>query len=161
MLRTINRDYMKINIETPVDTKTSFTSLTKAIKLHFLTENSKRQTNRQDLEIDVHFLNPKDMIELNTQYRDKDYLTDVLSFSYLENLMDHETLAGEIFVSMEKAQSQALEKGNDLETELYYLITHGYLHITGHLHDSDDQEAEMNDAEDWILKTSINKTINR
>jgi len=75
--------------------------------------------------------------------------------------MDHETLAGEIFVSMEKAQSQALEKGNDLETELYYLITHGYLHITGHLHDSDDQEAEMNDAEDWILKTSINKTINR
>lgn len=152
---------MQVIIETKTKTDIDFTAIKSAIKKHFLENNKKRQTDRQDLDLAVHFLDNNAMIDLNKRYRDKDYLTDVLSFSYLDNLMDHETLAGEIFISMEKAETQAKEKDNDLESEIYYLITHGYLHITGYLHDTDEQEAEMNQEEDTILIMSGGKHINR
>ena len=161
MINTNNTFVMQLNIETQKNNITDFTPLIKATKEHFFDRNTKRQTNRQDLSIDVHFAEEQTMIKLNKQYRDKEYLTDVLSFSYLDNLLDHESLAGEIFISMEKAQAQAKEKGNSLETEILYLISHGYLHITGYLHDTDQQEAEMNLEEDWILSNSGNYKINR
>ena len=109
---------MQVIIETKTKTDIDFTAIKSAIKKHFLENNKKRQTDRQDLDLAVHFLDNNAMIDLNKRYRDKDYLTDVLSFSYLDNLMDHETLAGEIFISMEKAETQAKEKDNDLESEI-------------------------------------------
>jgi len=152
---------MKLNIETPSDLKIDFKTLNKSIEKHFISRNTKRHNPRQDTSIDVHFLDKDRMIELNKRYRDKDYLTDVLSFSYLDDLLEHETLAGEIFVSLEKAEVQSQEKQNNLQTEILYLIAHGYLHITGYLHDTDEQEQEMNDEEDWILNQAGNHKINR
>jgi len=161
MINANNTFVMQLNIETQKTKELEFKPLQEAVKKHFFDRNTKRQTNRQDLSIDIHFAEEQTMLELNKQYRDKDYLTDVLSFSYLDNLYDHETLAGEIFISLKKAQSQAKDKGNSLEAELIYLISHGYLHITGYLHDTDEQEAEMNLEEDWILSNSGNYKINR
>lgn len=148
---------MKLNIETFYNIQIDSKTIAKAVKQHF---SSTRQTERQDLEIDVHFPDKSQMIELNKTYRDKDYLTDVLSFSYMDDLLEHENLAGEMFISLEKAEQQAKEKGNDLRAEIFYLIAHGYLHITGYLHDTDQQEATMNKQEDAILKT-CNTKINR
>jgi len=148
---------MKLNIETLKDIQIDTNPVAKAVKQHFA---STRQTGRQDLEIDVHFPDQTQMIELNKTYRDKDYLTDVLSFSYMDNLLEHENLAGEIFISLQKAEQQAEQKGNDLGAEIYYLIAHGYLHITGYLHDTDQQEKTMNAQEDAILKM-CNTIINR
>ena len=152
---------MKLNIETTKDLKTDFTPLKNVIKKHFIENENTRQTQRQDLEIDVHFADKPTMLQLNKAYRDKDYLTDVLSFSYLDGIMEKETLSGEIFISLEKAEEQAKQKDSDIETELNYLITHGYLHIIGYLHDTDEQEVEMNTQEDLILELSIGKTITR
>ena len=152
---------MKLNIETIKGLKTDFTPLKNVIKKHFIENENKRQTQRQDLEIDVHFADKPTMLQLNKAYRGKDYLTDVLSFSYLDGIMEKETLSGEIFISLEKAEEQAKQKNNDIETELNYLITHGYLHIIGYLHETDEQEVEMNTQEDLILELSIGKTISR
>lgn len=152
---------MKLNIETIKDLKTDFRPLKNVIKKHFIENENTRQTQRQDLEIDVHFADKPTMLQLNKAYRDKDYLTDVLSFSYLDGIMEKETLSGEIFISLEKAEEQAKQKDSDIETELNYLITHGYLHIIGYLHDTDEQEVEMNTQEDLILELSIGKTISR
>ncbi|MBT6143558.1 rRNA maturation RNase YbeY, partial [bacterium] len=55
----------------------------------------------------------------------------------------------------------AKQKGNDLETEINYLIIHGYLHIFGFRHDTDKQEAEMNKEEDWILAEISDKLVIR
>ena len=152
---------MKLNIETTDDLNIDFKPLKKTIKKHFIEIEKTRQTQRHDLEIDVHFADKPTMIQLNKDYRNKEYLTDVLSFSYLDGIREEETLSGEIFISLEKAQQQAKEKGNDIETELYYLIGHGYLHIIGYLHNTDEQELKMNEQEDWILKNSIGKLVNR
>ena len=145
---------MKLNIQALTDVSMSFEPLKEAIGRHFLDLKGQGQRQRQDLEIDVHFADEATMIRLNKDFRGEDYLTDVLSFSYLEDIRDEETLAGEIFISPEKALVQAKQKRNDIETELYYLIAHGYLHIVGYLHGDDQQE-------DWILKNSIGRPINR
>lgn len=154
---------MKLNIQALTDVSMSFEPLKEAIGRHFLDlkGQGQGQGQRQDLEIDVHFADEATMIRLNKDFRGEDYLTDVLSFSYLEDIRDEETLAGEIFISPEKALVQAKQKRNDIETELYYLIAHGYLHIVGYLHGDDQQEQEMNQQEDWILKNSIGRPINR
>ena len=152
---------MKLNIETTDDLNIDFKPLKKTIKKHFIEIEKTRQTQRHDLEIDVHFADKPTMIQLNKDYRNKEYLTDVLSFSYLDGIREEETLSGEMFISLQKAQEQAINKGNDIETELNYLISHGYLHIIGYLHENDEQELAMNKEEDWLLKHSIGKQINR
>ena len=72
--------------------------------------------------------------QLNRQYLQHDYATDVLSFL----LDDNEILEGEVIVSAEMAVSQAAELGWAEENELLLYIVHGVLHLVGF----DDQSAE-------------------
>ena len=75
---------------------------------------------------------------LNRTFRKKDYATDVLSFPSGSE-------AGELAISLDRAQAQAQELGHTLEEELRILILHGTLHLTGMDHESD--QGEMATAE--------------
>jgi probable rRNA maturation factor len=70
---------------------------------------------------------------LNRTFRKKDYPTDVLSFPSGPE-------AGELAISLDRAQVQAQELGHTLEEELRILILHGALHLTGMDHESDRGE---------------------
>jgi probable rRNA maturation factor len=78
------------------------------------------------------------MRELNSQYRGKDYATDVLSFNMDETTEDGKFYLGDIIVNTEQASRQAGEYGNSLEEEISELIAHGMLHLMGVHHDHDD-----------------------
>ena len=122
-------------------------------------ENSIFKVNKnQDLypldekhSINIQLLGNTDIINLNKEFRGKDYLPDVLSFDYRqEKMFDHE-LSGEVFISLEKAKTQASEKGHSLKDELIFLVIHGILHVLGFDHKDDKQEMEMKTFEDLIL----------
>ena len=101
--------------------------------------------------INIQLLGNKEIIELNKEFRNKDYLPDVLSFDYRqEKMFDHE-LSGEVFISLEKAKLQATDKKHSLNNELIFLIIHGILHVLGYDHINDKQEAEMKNLEQLIL----------
>ena len=70
---------------------------------------------------------------LNRTFCKKDYPTDVLSFP-------SGPAAGELAISLDRAQAQAQELGHTLEEELRILILHGTLHLTGMDHESDQGE---------------------
>ncbi|MBT5346745.1 rRNA maturation RNase YbeY [bacterium] len=109
-------------------------------------------------QINLQLLPNKDIIKLNKEFRDKDYLPDVLSFDYRqEKMFDHE-LSGEIFISLEKAKTQALEKKHSLKEELLFLTIHGTLHVLGFDHKNDSQELEMKKFEDKINNSYKNLT---
>ncbi len=78
--------------------------------------------------------------ELNKQYRNKDSITDVLSFEDGEILPDGKVFLGSIIIAYERAKQQAKEIGNSFEEELRFLFMHGILHILGYDHETDNGE---------------------
>ncbi len=84
------------------------------------------------------------MRRLNATYRGKDYSTDVLAFSRLENAPfahgAHDI--GDIALCLEKAETQAKERGLSLAAELTYLTIHGVLHVFGWDHERSAHEAK-------------------
>ena len=72
---------------------------------------------------------------LNRRYRGKNYSTDVLSFPAARNGQ-----AGDIVISIDRARSQAAERGHTLAEELRILMLHGALHLAGMDHETDSGE---------------------
>ena len=116
-----------------------------------LNENQKLYPKNENHSINIQLLGNTDIINLNKEFRDKDYLPDVLSFDYRqEKMFDHE-LSGEVFISLQKAKKQAKDKGHSLKEELIFLVIHGILHVLGFDHKDDHQEMEMKKLEELLL----------
>jgi len=94
----------------------------------------------------VAFISDGRMKQLNEMFRGKDATTDVLSLPHEPDEFDpDEDNLGDIVISAEQAQKQALENGLTLEGEIRQLILHGVLHLCGYDHETDD--GEMNARE--------------
>ena len=94
----------------------------------------------------VAFISDKKMRELNFSFRGKDTTTDVLSFPFeADEFEAADDNLGDIAISLEQAQRQAIENYLDLETEIKQLMLHGVLHLCGYDHETDD--GEMNKLE--------------
>ena len=61
-------------------------------------------------------------------------------------------LLGDIYISLDKAYSQAMEYGHSRERELCFLITHGVLHLLGYDHMTPDDEKEMFTLQESLLQ---------
>jgi len=83
---------------------------------------------------------------LNRQFRKKDYPSDVLSFNYNDPEMPDE-----IYISAEKAESQAPEWDNTFPEEMMRLAVHGLLHLLGFDHQNEVERQIMREKEDYYL----------
>lgn len=95
----------------------------------------------------------KKIKEINKEYRNIDKETDVISFA----LEDNKTinlpvrLLGDIYISVDKAKSQAEEYNHSLKREICFLTVHGFLHLLGHDHMKKDEEEIMFKLQEEIL----------
>ena len=91
---------------------------------------------------------------INREYRDKDQPTDVISFAYHEtedfDIGPYDTL-GDIVISLERVVEQAKEYNHSAKRELFYVLTHGVLHLLGYDHIEEDDKKEMRAKEEEIL----------
>jgi probable rRNA maturation factor len=92
--------------------------------------------------------------EINREYRNKDAVTDVISFAF-EEVSDFEysdiRFLGEIYISYERCVSQAEDYGHTVKREFCYLAVHGLLHLLGYDHMTDEDKKEMRTLEEEIL----------
>jgi len=113
--------------------------------------------------ISILITNDAEIQKLNKKFRGKDYLTDILSWTYnfgegeiaVPELNDsqEENIIGELAVSAERVSKQASENGWDFETELIRLLAHGCAHLAGWDHEeSEKQEMEMLELEIQLLR---------
>ena len=83
--------------------------------------------------------------EINREYRNKDAVTDVISFAFEEvkdvNYEDVRFL-GEIYISYERCVEQASDYGHSVRREFCYLAVHGLLHLLGYDHTKSKEEEE-------------------
>lgn len=91
---------------------------------------------------------------INREYRDKDQPTDVISFAYHEtedfDIGPYDTL-GDIVISLERVVEQAKEYNHSPKRELFYVLTHGVLHLLGYDHIEEEERKEMRAKEEEIL----------
>jgi probable rRNA maturation factor len=77
--------------------------------------------------------------ELNHEYRNKNEITDVLSFSQVEGIdFPERQFLGDIVICMQQASIQAKRLKHSLNSEIRFLILHGILHLLGYDHENDD-----------------------
>jgi rRNA maturation RNase YbeY len=68
------------------------------------------------------------ILEINRQYLQHDYYTDIITFDYTEG----DTLSGDIFISLDTVKTNAQAYKTDYEEELRRVIIHGILHLCGY-----------------------------
>ena len=108
-------------------------------------------------EISVSFVDSETIREINHQYRDKNAVTDVISFAMEDDELNliHEDAPrtlGDIIISTERAEEQAGDYGHSYRRELLFLSLHGFLHLLGYDHMKEAEEKEMNRTQDEILE---------
>lgn len=109
-------------------------------------------------EISVRFVDNEEIKSLNSQYRNIDSETDVLSFplgvdgEFDINQDTGAQMLGDIVISMEKAVQQAEEYGHSLKREIGFLTVHSMLHLLGYDHENGGIEAvRMREKEETVL----------
>lgn len=109
-------------------------------------------------EISVRFVDNAQIKELNTQFRNIEKETDVLSFplgengEYDRNPANGAVILGDIVISIEKAMEQAEEYGHSLDREVAFLTVHSMLHLLGYDHVQGGMEAvRMREKEETVL----------
>ena len=106
-----------------------------------------------DASFSVIIIDNKKIHEINKEYRGIDRPTDVISFALEEdeNYEIKERLLGDIYISIDKVYEQAKEYGHSIKRELFFLVTHGFLHLLGYDHMKPEEEKEMFDLQKEIL----------
>lgn len=96
----------------------------------------------KNTEVSLAFLGETRMRKLNRKYRQKDYATDILSFSYAGNKRKAESFLGEIVICPAKAK-----------LPIPVLFAHGLAHFSGYTHQTEAKTRSMQRFEREILES--------
>ena len=98
-------------------------------------------------EVAYVFCNDEKILEVNRQYLQHDYYTDIITFDYCEG----NRISGDLFISLDTVRSNAELFGKSYDEELHRVIIHGILHLCG-INDKGPGERElMEEAENAAL----------
>lgn len=113
-----------------------------------------KEEELNDVEFNVVLVDNNYIHELNKNYRKIDRETDVITFALEDNEEVNEEehrLLGDIYISVDKAKSQALEYGHSFKREICFLAVHGFLHLLGYDHMNKHDEEIMFSKQELIL----------
>lgn len=107
-----------------------------------------------NVNFNVIFVNNDEIRNINKNYRNIDRETDVISFALEDDkLIKNNSIRvlGDIYISIDKAISQAKEYNHSIKREVYFLTTHGFLHLLGYDHMNKEDEEVMFKLQEEIL----------
>jgi len=147
---TDNQDRFNVNIDKINDiTCKMLDYITRDIEIIESTVLNNLDLAEYNLEVDIVFCDDAEIQELNMSYRGKDKPTDVLSFAlFADNpdeyfIIDNQISLGEIIISTETAKKQAIEREKTFNDEIYFLLSHGILHLLGFDHPDEGTLEDM------------------
>lgn len=89
------------------------------------------------------------LLAINTQYLRHDTYTDIVTF---DNSDRDDTIAGDVFVSIDRVRENAVKFGVPERDELHRVIIHGILHLCGYGDKKKGEKALMTEKEDFYLE---------
>ncbi len=93
------------------------------------------------------FCSDEKILEINKQYLQHDYFTDIITFDYSEG----KTISGDLFISLDTVKSNSEKFNTTFDEEMHRVIIHGILHLCGFKDKSSKDEKLMRDAENNAL----------
>lgn len=102
----------------------------------------------------ISFISDEEMLNMNNAFLNHDYYTDVISFGGAKE----QWVNGELFISYERAFENSNSIGIEFNRELYRLIVHGVLHLSGWLDSTDKERQLMTQREDYCLSLYYNSS---
>ena len=98
-------------------------------------------------DISIIFCDDVKILEINKEYLNHNYYTDIITFDYSEN----NVISGDIFISIDTVRSNAEKYKEDYVIEMYRVIIHGILHLCGIDDKAEGAREIMEENEDSAL----------
>ena len=131
--------YQTINVKMPAIKRRANSAWIKAVAASY---------GKKVGEVAYIFCDDEKILEVNRQYLQHDYYTDIITFDYDEG----DTINGDLVISLDTVKSNSEMFGKEYEEELFRVIIHGILHLCG-INDKAPGEREiMEEAEDKALQ---------
>lgn len=99
-------------------------------------------------QIHINFVSDDELLQINQQFLNHDYLTDIITFDYSQN----NKLSGEIFISTDRAIENARIHHESPENEFLRLIIHGILHLCGYKDKSKKEQTIIRQKENYYIQ---------
>lgn len=105
------------------------------------------QESKMPGDLQFFFCSDDYLLKINQDHLNHDTYTDIITFNYcVENIVH-----GEIFISTQRVEENAVTFGNSFQNELHRVIVHGILHLLDYDDKDVDQQKEMRAKEDFYL----------
>ena len=97
--------------------------------------------------INIIFCSDEFLLDINRQFLDHDYYTDIVTFDYCDTRIN-----GDLFISIDRVQDNATKMSLVLNNEIYRVIIHGVLHLLGQSDKTEKEQAAMRAKENEQLE---------
>ena len=109
--------------------------------------------NKKLGDITLLFCDDTHMLKMNKEHLNHDYYTDILTFDYCVD----NTISGELLISWDTVQSNALKYKVDKQTELKRVVFHGVLHLCGYNDKNKEEKQLMRSKENECLEKYVSR----
>jgi len=99
-------------------------------------------------DINIIFTSDTFLLEINNQYLNRNYFTDIITFDY----GDGKTISGDLYISIDRIRENAESLMISVRKELLRIIIHGILHLMGYDDNGEIEKKIMTEKEDWYLE---------
>lgn len=101
--------------------------------------------------LEVVFVDESTIIEINKEYLERDYVTDIITFRYDEDTLN-DNIEGTLYCCAQRIYEQSSEFNEDPETEFKRILIHGLLHLCGYDDQSAESKEKMSVKENFYLE---------
>ena len=126
-------------------------------KLKLTCQQFMQEFDVDDSELVVRLVSPVEIQVLNKEYRSKNQVTNVLSFSSDIPLEIGETILGDVVICVDVVREEAVLGGKSFSDHLNHMAIHGILHLLGYDHDDLESANKMEGIEiEFLKKIGVN-----
>lgn len=107
--------------------------------------------NKKLEEVSIIFCSDEYLLDMNNEYLQHDYYTDIITFDYCTD----NQIVGDLFVSIDRVKDNSIQNHVSFENELLRVMVHGVLHLIGFKDKSDEEAKLMRLKEDEYLNLYV------
>lgn len=111
--------------------------------------------NQKIDSINYIFCSDEYLLNVNREYLDHDYYTDIITFDNRDSFDD--PIESDIFISIDRVTENSKDQDTSFELELHRVLAHGLLHLSGYNDKTKEEEQVMREKEEAYLSLRIIK----
>ena len=106
-------------------------------------------------DVNLIFVSDEKLLEMNQQFLQHDYFTDIITFDYSEDSV----ISGELYISIDRVSENGL-KMDGYDNELKRVCVHGILHLCGYGDKSEEEITEIRAKENFYIYNFVSRGTN-